>query len=262
LPRPERRLRGLLLAALLAAAPARAADVDTLVDALLRNDNFKVRLKAANSLGQMHDPRVVLSLALALGDPHPLVRAAVAHALGRQKDREALPALCKARDDGDALVRKTVGEALGAFGGADPCRPQHVLVSLDVGGDADLTDLVRTKMTERCAGDARVVLEGTPGGEARPDVEAGRLPGVELKLRVGRTVQRSPSTTVVRCEIFQSVFDMRLRALRGSATQRAEVDLGTPNVTDEAALRNARECLSALVPVVFEGLSDYLDRTR
>lgn len=263
----------LLAASILLPAPAAAAPagrLDALVEAALRNDNYKVRLKAAAGLGRIRHPRATATLVTVLGDPHPLVRAAAANALGELGDPAALPGLCGLRGDRDAFVRRTVEAALGALGGPARCAPRKVFVAVEVhGDDPALAGFVRARVLERCAGDARIALgrEETFGGaragsgpDPRAEVAAGRLPGVELKLRVARAVERTGTNTTVRCSVAQSVFDMKLRALRGSATQRAEIDLGTPNVTDEAAERNVRECLAALVPVVYEGLSDYLDR--
>jgi hypothetical protein len=252
------------------AAAGDAANVEVLADALLRSENYKVRLKAATALGQVQGPDAVRTLLTALGDPHPLVRAAAANALGRHRNADTLPDLCRMRGDADAFVRRAADGAIAVFGGPSKCEPKRVYVSVEVSGDDEATaGFVRTRMLERCAGDRRVVLGRTvdltgaaPSGgpDPRAEVEAGRLAGVELKLRVARTVERSPTTTKVRCEVFQSVYDLRLRALRGSVTQRAEIDLGSPSASAAAADQNARECLGALVPVVYDGFSDYLDR--
>jgi hypothetical protein len=254
----------------LGVAGAHAANVDALVDALLRSENYKVRLKAATALGQVQSPDALRTLLTALGDPHPLVRAAAANAVGRHRNPDTVPDLCRLRADADAFVRKAADGALAGLGGPAKCQAKRVYVAVDVSGDDEaIAGFVRTRVLERCAGDRRVVLGRTvdlaapaasDGPDPRAEVDAGRLPGVELKLRVARAVERTPTTTKVRCEVYQSVYDLRLRALRGSVTQRAEIDLGSPTATAAAADQNARECLGALVPVVYEGFSDYLDR--
>ncbi len=266
-----RRLVATVLATLaFGVAGAGAANVDALADALLRSENYKVRLKAATALGQVQGPDALRTLIAALGDPHPLVRAAAVNALGRHRNADTIPDLCRLRTDAEAFVRKAADGALAGLGGPSKCEAKRVFVAVEVSGeDAATAGFVRTRVLERCAGDRRVVLgraldlagtAASDGPDPRAEVEAGRLPGVELKLRVARTVLRSPTTTKVRCEVFQSVYDLRLRALRGSATQRAEIDLGSPTASAAAADQNARECLGALVPVVYEGFSDYLDR--
>ena len=50
----------------------------------------------------------------------------------------------------------------------------------------------------------------------------------------------------------------RERILRGSATQQAQIDLGTPNVSDQALAGQTQECLAALVPAVYEEFGNYL----
>lgn len=246
-----------LLFALLA-LPAGADPIEPLIDRALRHDNYKVRLKAATGLGRLRDRRATETLVIVLRDPHPLVRAAAVNALGKGGDASVLPALCKLRTDRDVLVQRTVGEALAGLGGPAGCAGRKVFVAFEVSGeDAALQAFVRQHLTDRAGRDPRVVLDAA---EARAEVDAGRMPGVELKVRLTRQVDRGAGSTQVNCQLAQSIYDLKLKALRGSATQRAAIDLGTSNVTDQAVGAQVRECLAALAPVVYDGLSTYLDR--
>jgi len=258
---------------LVGAAPARAGRVERLRDALLRSENYKVRLKAATQLGRTRSPVAIGALTVGLGDPHALVRAASVNSLGRIGDASSLPAICKLQSDESDFVRRTAAKVIAKFGGPKRCTPKRVFVAVEVSGDTvgqSIRDFVRDGLESRMTSDERVVFGRTldlanPGGSGEDPLAAvreGRMPGVELKLTLSQTVDRSSGTVRVHCSVAQAVFDMKLRALRGTATQRAEIDLGSLKVTDEAIARQARECLGALVPVVWDGLASYLDRVQ
>lgn len=261
-----------MLGLVLLATPAFADRLDPLIDRALRHDNYKVRLKAATGLGRVKDERAVETLVIVLGDPHPLVRAAAANALGRKGDPAALAPLCKLRNDRDAFVKKTVLAALKSFGGVSGCTSRKIYLEIRVSGEeAPLQAFVEQKLLEQAAKDPRVVLgraedfgskASAQNGDPREAVKNGEMPGVELKVRVSRDVQRTAANTRINCQLAQAIFDLKLRALRGSATQRAAIDLGTSKVNEKAIDGQLRQCLAALAPVVYEGLGSYLDRVQ
>lgn len=86
---------------------------DYLVRLLQSSSQFRVRAQAAISLGRVAgDPAVVSSLAAALNDEHPAVRAAAASSLERLGNPDALGALRKRANDSHEEVRAAVASAL------------------------------------------------------------------------------------------------------------------------------------------------------
>ncbi len=256
----------------LLAAPGTAA-AGPLAEALLTSPNFKVRLKAASELGRTRDPQGVAALTRALGDEHALVRGAAASSLGQLQARECVPLICALRADPDTFVRGAAERTLEAFGGPSACQVSKVFVEFEViSPDARLRRFVENQMLERASRDARVVLgrqvefgatSAQAGADPRAEVTAGRMPGVALSLKVATNVQRGAGATRVQCQLGQTVYELRKeRILRGSATQRAEIDVGSGSLSDQAIDGHLQECVSALVPVVYDGFGDYLKGVR
>jgi hypothetical protein len=256
-----RRLITALCTGALTLLPALAL-AGPLADALLRSDNFKVRLKAANELGKSPDPQALPALLRALEDQHPLVRAAAAGSLGRLKAYEALPGLCALRGDADAFVQQTAQRTLEAFGGESACQGgRQIYVELEVqGSDERLRTFVHNQLAQRAVTDKRLVLHSVGAGPAaREDVAEGRMPGVALLINLNTSVNRLSTSTTIGCRLGQTVFELRKeRVLRGTATQQAEIDLGSPNVSAQAIEGQTQECVAALVPAVYEEFGHYL----
>jgi twitching motility protein PilT len=80
---------------------------------LLRDDDWWIRVSAADTLGRLKDPRSVEALVAVLGDPD--VKLAAVEALGRIADPRALPALGKMLADPAPDVRIEVMLALRSF---------------------------------------------------------------------------------------------------------------------------------------------------
>jgi len=81
---------------------------------LLTGDSFKLRLQAANILGQLNDLRAVPPLINALGDDHFAVRGQAAIGLGALGDPASATALIEVlKTDDEAWVRKEAAKALG-----------------------------------------------------------------------------------------------------------------------------------------------------
>ncbi len=251
------------LGSLVWAGPASAGP---LADALLRSGNFKVRLKAATELGKSTDPQGVAALSRALQDEAPIVRAAAANSLAQLGAREAMPDLCKLRDDPDDLVKTMVLRALDTFGGASTCdAAPRIFVEISVTGpDETLRRYVETQLLQRAAQDNRITLGRTvddsgQGADPRAEAQAGRMPGVSLQLKLATAVEKTPSETHVRCQLGQTVFEInKTRILRGSATQSGEIMLGSNTVSDQVVEGQKQDCVSALVPVVYQGFGEFL----
>ena len=84
---------------------------------LLKDDNYNVRMYAAEALRTSGDKNAVPALVEALKDSYPLVRMHAAAALGVIKDASAVPGLTAALEDSAAAINAAA--ALGAIGGAE-----------------------------------------------------------------------------------------------------------------------------------------------
>ncbi len=246
----------LSLIALLGGLPARADAPDPVADALLTHQSHKVRIKAAKKLARVATPAARSALlAAATDDEHALVRAAAANSLRKHPSGASIAALCALLGDTDDFVRRTATRALEGFGGTGGC---PAWLRLEITGDtAEMQKRVREAVAGLFADDPAVKLtERVPA-----TVTSGRVRGYELKLRLEREIERSDSEVAVRCVITQSIFDLRQRSLRGSATQRGSLSLG-PKTPDSVVTDQIGACMDALSPVVHRGMADFLARSR
>jgi len=78
----------------------------------LSDDDYRIRRKAIDYLGDVRENRAVLSLCNKLQDTHPHVRSKAALALGKIADTRAIPYLLEAKKDPDNNVRWRVRIAL------------------------------------------------------------------------------------------------------------------------------------------------------
>jgi len=90
--------------------------------AALRDQDWFVRAAAANSLGQVKDPRAVKSLINILNDKEWFVRERAAEALSKIGE-PAVESLIVALKDRNGLVRERAAEVLGKIGNAKSMRP-------------------------------------------------------------------------------------------------------------------------------------------
>ncbi len=247
-------LPSLALLTLLLPATASAGAVDRLARSLLQNQNYKVRLRAARDLQRFKGrAKAVESLAVALGDPHPLVRGTAANSLAAMGASEALPKICRLLTDPDDFVQKAAKTALDVFGGAGSCEAKKVWVNFAVLGlEPAIQQKVTAGLRSSAQKDERILLEPDEGAR-----------GVELQVRVARRVNRAGGRITIECQMSQAIYDIQEkgRILRGSATQRGALELGAS--ASEAAIATYFDaCVDALMPHVFSGLSDYLARLQ
>jgi hypothetical protein len=93
-------------------AQAAPAPPPALIERLLSDSSFKVRVQAAIVLGRHASPQGVHALLRALGDPHPAVRAAAAISLGKIGHASVRRALQTTALDPEELVADAAREAL------------------------------------------------------------------------------------------------------------------------------------------------------
>jgi HEAT repeat protein len=84
--------------------------------ASLTAPGWKARWQAAQTLGELGDPRAVQPLIKTLGDDNQWVRIVTAEALGLIGDQKAIPALISGLDDENIWVRRASVVALGQIG--------------------------------------------------------------------------------------------------------------------------------------------------
>ncbi len=234
---------------------ALAQDGDPAIDALMSSASHKVRIKAAKKLGRLKGPAARNALLAAVDDEHALVRAAAANSLKRHPSGASIGALCGLLGDRDAFVRRTATRVLKGFGGTAGC---PAWLRLEITGDTpEMQAHVRQALEKTFADEPQVRLtEAVP-----PSVSNGVLKGYELKLRLERKVERGPDALQLRCIITQSIFDLRMRNLRGSATQKGSLTLGS-KAPESVVTAQITACMDALAPVVHRGMTDFLARSR
>lgn len=246
---------GACIVALSGAPPAWAQGGDPAIEALRTHSNHKVRIKAAKKLAGIKGPAARDALIAAVADQNALVRAAAANSLQRHPSGDSIGALCRLLGDKDDFVRRTATRALKGFGGTGGC---PVWVRLEVTGDtAEMQAHVREKMTARLADDGRMQLTDS----VPTPVANGVLKGYELKLRLERELKPGPAKLAVTCRISVSIFDLRMRNLRGSATQKGalKLDNGAP---EAMVTKHLGACMDALAPHVHGAMTDFLARSR
>jgi hypothetical protein len=114
---------GLLLCALLSAAPALGQDarLNYASKQLATASDPRIRVSSALLLGRSNNPAAVAPLCNALKDAEAVVRSAVAGALGElAKFPDSIACLKSAPKDSDASVRAAIARALEAAGPALP----------------------------------------------------------------------------------------------------------------------------------------------
>lgn len=101
-----------LLLLLKAGAASAEAPPRALLEKLEYPGDFRVRVQAALSLGQLHDASVLPPLTRTLDDRHASVRAAAAAALKHLGDHRALAALRRHQNDRSEMVRRQISVAI------------------------------------------------------------------------------------------------------------------------------------------------------
>lgn len=106
-----------LMAVCLSSAALAAPSVSKLEDRLVNGADFRIRVRAALSLGRVSEEKVRARKALEKGldDANASVRSAAIAALAVLGDKEALPALGKMKDDPSAAVRRQAEAAIASL---------------------------------------------------------------------------------------------------------------------------------------------------
>lgn len=84
---------------------------------LNNHTDWRVRYRAAEALGMIHEPDSISALLQFLGDEKDHVRYMAAKSLGKLRAIEAVEPLIRSLKDENEFVRKVAAESLGAIGG-------------------------------------------------------------------------------------------------------------------------------------------------
>jgi hypothetical protein len=259
--------RGVAITALLVvlgtSVPARADNVDELIQQLRSDDSDKIRLSAALNLTKLGNQRAILPLARAvIEDSDRSVRGAAAVGLGalvndrtRPADRdEAKAALRQAKSDPSDIVRGQADKALKAIeGAAIPAPTGAIYVNIgpmssktgDAGNDPKLQALM-ARIATRTMEKARGMATAWPGGApSKAMLDAKGTMGFYVDGTLNElNVKQDGSTTTVSCRInmlLASYPDRSIFALlNGGASVQA-----TGRAKDIALARE--DCVSAVV---------------
>ncbi|MCA9581774.1 MAG: HEAT repeat domain-containing protein [Myxococcales bacterium] len=273
-------LRGLIigtLALLLATAspaPLGAQDVQKL-EALLRDaKDFRVRVRAAFSLGEMRSDRAVAALALGSADRHPAVRAASVASLGRIGSASAMPALRRASRDRSAVVRAQAQRSIRSLRGSsersamlasregiygleggprvDWSRIDRVITLGEMrvasgSGREDLREHLRATTLETLSSLPRTLVLARSthlSPVLQKEIAKREITSIRLDGSItGCRARERSSRVTVRCEVSYMLFDAGERGLRGelrgAATSRQALSKGARSAQRGALARQA-----------------------
>jgi hypothetical protein len=137
--------------------------------AALADEHEQVRAAAAEQLGKLNDPSVVVNLARALDDSSAAVKEKAAQALGALGRPEAATALeaALAKQDQDEWVNLHEAEALVRCGGA---RGMSALITMAGAADAKLVRVEALRKALAFAGTPEIAHDGAAAETARAQV--------------------------------------------------------------------------------------------
>lgn len=139
--------------------------VPALISALSDPD-ANVRIAAANSLGQLEDPRAIPGLVAATRDANPKVRSAAFEALTRFEDPRIFEPMLSALKDPDADVRERAAQVLGSLENKQALQP---LIGALADSSAGVREAAAQSLGELQDPAAASALAGALK-DARPDV--------------------------------------------------------------------------------------------
>jgi len=264
-----------LLVGLTRGTPARADNVDQLINQLATASSDKVRLSAALNLTKLADPRAILPLVKALGnDSDETVRSAAAVGLGEMVDAKtksniknlAVSTLkTAAASDSSSLVREQAAQALKAIGVTAPTPVQApssatgggasaIYVNIgpmssktgDTASDAKLKALMVKVATKTMGKVASNMALTWPGGlPTKAQLDAKSTMGFYVDGTVNELkVKQSGSSATVSCKINMLLASFPDKSIFGLLDGRASVQ--SSGSASEVALAS-EDCVSAVV---------------
>lgn len=229
------------------ATSEREAYLQKLIDALAKDDAFKVRLQAAVLLGRSSDERATPPLIGALNaDAHYTVRAAAATALANLNELKAVSHILKAgATDKEAFVREEADRALGKYDRAEAT--PYVVATYNGDDDARVRKLAIEFLVEDMSPSAEPVILRALGDE--PDIHA-IAKGAVLKMERPRAMALLASGTDHREPVVRRGAVQVLHALRTPEAARLiltvyerDIEVEEVRVASRNALREMRELL-------------------
>jgi hypothetical protein len=285
LPRGGRRRLawGSVLCLFLPAASASAQDspaVGVLAESLEIDSDFRVRVQAALTMGEMDDPAVVPHLIAALEDTHPMVRAAAASSLSVVGNERALRAL-RALQEIDSVAIQAVRGAIAALEdrlglGRPYVAPNWATARLYVAvsalsdgsnsGETGLAEELRDLLLRRLRR-----IDGTMVGEEQ-DTETGVVANLREHTAVlgvmltGSVVEwsvvRSPSSWGYRVRLSFVVLDYAEQTVKAMVTGTALSELPQAEVPTARRVELRRAALREAVDAAVTSLIEEMPRWR
>lgn len=204
---------------------------------------------ANSSNSKPHLPSLIEMLK---SDQAPELRAEAAKTLGKFSKRQAFPALCAQLDDENEMVRQAVKTALNAHGGEAACEAYKVVLHIECSGDAPENERLKQKFSKEFSQNKLILQEGAQN--------QNKYPGCKIKLALSHQVESTETSTLVHCAIAQSIFDDQSLAFRGSATQRATIDLDLASAPNEEIQSGLTDCYDTLYPIIRDNLNNYIEK--
>jgi hypothetical protein len=239
-------LAALVLAPLVAAAPASAQPVSELIQKLEQGADFRVRVQAALELGKSTGRPSRLALESALDDENAAVRAAAAAGLKVMKDPAALPALRAHQGDPSAAVRAQIKNSIeslraasdAAAGGGKKPEVQVMMGKIRSTSTTTSEDVARASKQKlgELPGVAVVEESAAPPPPSRKDV-----PTVMLTGRVKQLEQSRVGTSVIYLASIEFVLHkMPGQTIKGVVSGSARATGSADEVADARALADLR----------------------
>ena len=186
----------------------------------------------------------------------PLKRIEAAQGLAQKADSDAIKALCAHQKDTDEAVSQAVQSALVSLGGMGLCSSSPILFTVEIHGDAAQASQMEQKLKKEMALHPRIVCD------KKNAPKSNKISGFKVKLTLSHQTEETESSTLVHCSVSQSIFDDQSLAFRGSATQRATIDLDLPKAPPEELLSGQNDCFDAVFPPIRDNLIHYLDQSK
>lgn len=168
--------------------------VDKLLSALMDKDD-DIRVKTAEILGRLKDPKAIGGLMKALADENRMVREKAARSLGMLSDHRALPVLAEALTDPDDLVQENALASLAILdpGGCAPRIREYVLARIE-----ETSQTLETMKSLRG-------VEGSSSGDRLVDALRRRNErNIELILKALGIICDRAITEVIRPQLFSA----------------------------------------------------------
>lgn len=257
--------------AFLLGAPAAAQDTAGKLAAFLEDPSYKVRLKAAITIGKLKVSNAAPALRGALADDNDTVRAAAAYSLGQLGDQASRGALVALLPDPKPLIFKATTRALlmldRAKGGT-----AHFLVVVDkpalAAGIAPSRGkrllrsfkrkIERSPMVTMSAGEEDVIK----GERMVQHLKGRKLTGIILRPKLVKLHTKEGSTTTFSCKVSVMVVALTNNRMEFAANGEADAEVEETGLDPDTQDDIQAQILDASATAAAEEVTNFLARRR